>query len=367
MSLRVLHIIGSLGLGGAQVSLRTIVENMQDETEHVVYPLRPHASDIHIDTETVRPPYPNYDPRKFFTIISLCKSRRIDIIHAHLSKPIIGALLAAPHIPSKVIIHEHSSVFDRRTSFPGYAMLLRLLRKRASAVIAVSHCVADALNAKMGIPIEQISIIPNAVEFKTFDPTRISRMQARRKYGFTDDDIVLGFVGRLDAIKGPDLAVEALARLSAGWAGYRLILAGTGSMEHKLRKTARELGIAEKVRFMGIVDDVPQVMAACDIGLLPSRDEALGISGLEFMRMKVPLVCSGAGGMAEYAVDRSTAMVTSENTPEDIAVAIAETVHDAALRAHLVEAAYKACDRFSVEAQIQSLSDLYRKVAADKP
>ena len=96
MSIRVLHIIGNLRSGGAQVCLKQIVENNDtQEIEHFIYPLRCKHMDIPIDGHIIKLPYPNYDPRKFYAIFSLCKKYDIDIIHAHLHKPIIGALLAA--------------------------------------------------------------------------------------------------------------------------------------------------------------------------------------------------------------------------------------------------------------------------------
>ena len=88
MTVKVLHIIGSLKLGGAQVSVKYLVEQCDAEKiESYLYPLRCREIDIPVDGNIIKYPYRNYDPRKFFAILKICKKYNIDIIHAHWSFP----------------------------------------------------------------------------------------------------------------------------------------------------------------------------------------------------------------------------------------------------------------------------------------
>ncbi len=107
MAIRVLHITSSLGQGGAQVCVKYLVENAGSGVEPFVYPLRYGGIDISVNGEVAELAYPNYDVRKFFSILRLCREHRIDIIHAHLEKSILGGLLASYFCKGCVVVHEH--------------------------------------------------------------------------------------------------------------------------------------------------------------------------------------------------------------------------------------------------------------------
>ncbi|MHC5139977.1 MAG: glycosyltransferase, partial [Planctomycetota bacterium] len=208
MPTRVLHIIGSLRLGGAQVCLKQIVEHNNDpDIEHFVYPLRCKQVDIPIEGNILSNPYRNYDPRKFFDILKVCKKHKIDIIHAHLHKPILGGLLATYFQKTPVIVHEHGPIFRPGIQYAAYRLGLRLLSKRSYAIIANSRATAHELMRRSGVPKSNIHVIYNAVDLKNFQPDPDAREAVRQQFSFSDNDIVIGFVGRLHPVKGVDLLV----------------------------------------------------------------------------------------------------------------------------------------------------------------
>jgi glycosyltransferase involved in cell wall biosynthesis len=221
---------------------------------------------------------------------------------------------------------------------------------------------ADYLTSRIGITPDRIQVIHNAVDFSVFNPQCVSKQSARQRLGISDDDIVLGFVGRLNPIKGPDLLVEATALLSERSPRYLLLLAGDGAQRKSLEKSAEQLGIGERVRFLGFCDNIPEVMAAFDIGIVPSRQESFGIVCLELMRMKIPVISSGAGGMAEYITDHKTGLLLRENTPQEICRCANKLAEDEQLRNHLIDAAYKLCDKFGVEQYAESYRKIYQNV-----
>lgn len=363
MPIKVLHVIGSLGCGGAQVALKHMVENMDSkEVTSFIYPLRSREVLMPINGNIITQPYRNYDPRKFLTILRLCKKYDIDILAAHLTKPIMACLLASFFCSCKVVVHEHGPVFEKGIQYSFYKFVLRVLWRRAAVFVAVSQHTADILIHSIGIAPERIRVIPNAVEFDVFDPQRISKQSARQKLGISDQDIVLGFVGRLNYQKGVDLLVEALSLLRQKSARYVLLIAGEGRERERLEELARQLGVEEQVRFLGFCGNVPEVMSAFDIGLVPSRFEPFGIVGLELMRMKVPVISSGAGGMAEYVIDNETGLLLGQNSPEEICGCVEQLSSDAQLRSHLVDAASKICEGFGVEQYAESHRGIYREL-----
>lgn len=363
MTMKVLHIIGSLKLGGAQVSVKYLVEHC--DTEKIVpylYPLRGREIDIPVDGTIIKYPYRNYDPRKFLAILKICKKYNIDIIHAHLHKPIIAGLLASYFCRAKIIVHERGPIFRRGLQYSLYRFLLRLLHHRASLIIANSQATARCLMQRAKIPQGRIKVIYNAVDFDNFDRRRISGGSLRAQLGIAAEDVIIGYVGRLDYVKGVDLLVEAMALLLKESPRYQLVLLGEGSQRQVLQDRARGLGIADHVQFLGFRNDVSHVMVDFDIGVMPSRQESFGIVALEIMRMKIPMVASGVEGLAELVDHEQNALVPSHNTPQEIAECIRRLVGDADLREKLIDNAYRFTEGFGVSQCVNAVWDAYMEI-----
>lgn len=358
-----MHIIGSLGLGGAQVSVKYLVENANaKEVETFVYPLRSKHIDIPINGKVIKLPYFNYDPRKFLAILKLCKKHQIDIIHAHLHKPIIASLLATFFCKAKVVIHERGPIFGKGLQFSIYRFLLRLLHHRAAVIIANSHATAKRLAKKAKINPKQIRVVYNATDFSKFKPQRPSRNHIRKLLQAAPNDTVLGFVGRLSNMKGGDLLIEAMSLLLKKSARYLLVLVGDGPKRQSLETLTQNLDIAERVRFLGFRENIAEIMNAFDIAVIPSRYEPFGIVALEFMRTKIPLVCSGTDGLAELVENEVTALVPVENTPQQICRSVERLADDGALRKLLTDNAYLYSERFSVQNHVKTIEQIYSEI-----
>jgi len=364
MAIRVLHIISSLELGGAQVCVKYLVENAGSGVEPFVYPLRCGRTDISVNGEVAKLAYPNYDVRKFFSILRLCREHRIDIIHAHLEKPILGGLLASYFCNSHVVIHEHGPIFRSGWRQKIYRLGLRLLAGRATVVLAVSEAVAKELAAKAKVKPDRIRVVHNAVNLDRFKPDEQKRRQFREQLGAGKDDIVIGYAGRLAYVKGVDLLVEAMGLLAEKSSRYLLVLVGQGRQREYLEKLTERLGISRRVKFLGFCDNVAEIMTAFDIGVVPSRQEAWGIVALELMSMKVPLVCSGVEGLAEIATDDETALLTSRNTAEEIAGCIERLTGDEALRGRLAQAGRQKSEEFSVGEYVRKIEQIYAELVS---
>jgi glycosyltransferase involved in cell wall biosynthesis len=361
--MRILHIIGSMRLGGAQTCLKYLVErNQNPDIEQFVYPLRPRPVEIALQAKVIQYNYPNYDPRKFWAILRICNDYDIDIIHAHLHKPILGALLATYFCDVRVVVHEHGPIFRPGIQYGAYRRLLRRLHHRASRFIANSQATARQLQKVANVDPQEIEVIYNTVDLETFQPNEAARNRLRREYHFTDDDIILGYAGRLHEVKGVDLLIEAMAILLKKSPHYRLLLLGHGPDQPALEKQTQQLGIQQHVQFLGFRRDVAEFMNAFDIGVVPSRQEPFGIVALEFMRAKVPLVCSDADGLAEFVRHEENALVPSPNTPENIADCIERLALDPDLAQKISDTAYQCTEAFGVENQIQALERVYREV-----
>ncbi|MHB9071048.1 MAG: glycosyltransferase family 4 protein [Sedimentisphaerales bacterium] len=364
MPIKVLHIIGSLGLGGAQVCLKNLVEHSSNDVEHFIYPLR-NNTDIEIKGNVIRFQYPNYDPRKFLAILKLIHKYDIDIVHAHLHKPVIMALLLACFCRVKVVVHEHGTIALRGFQYSLYRILLRILHHNADVFVSVSKNAAMWLR-KSGVSEKKIRVIYNAIDSAVFKPDEYLRNNARKILGIEEHSTVIGYVGRLSFEKGPDIIIEAMSILKKQNIHCVLVLAGDGNERGRLQKLSSKLDIEDCVRFLGVRKDVPNVIAACDIGVVPSRFESFGLGAVEFMQMKVPLVCSGVAGLAEVVEDGNTALVPSSNTPANIAESIEKLIKNPALRQVIAENAYEYAQKFSITQQVEIINRLYREILSVK-
>lgn len=362
MAIRVLHVIGNLGLGGAQVLLKQIVERSDpSRMEHFVYPLREPNQMISIEGRILHMKYPPYDPRKFPAILHLCKKEKIDLLHAHLHKPITGCLLTTYFQKIPVIVHEHGPICRKGIQYALYRFLLRGLWRRATAVIANSGHIANLLHTKIGIEDHRLYTLPNAVDFSAFDAIP-SPKQARQQLAIPQEALVLGFAGRLHSVKGADIALRVLQHVRHTHANALLILAGTGPRLADLQTLARTLGIEKSVRFLGFCKSIPPVMAAADIALIPSRQEPFGLVGLEWMRARVPVITSGVEGLKEFITNGQTGLVVPENTPTEYVAAVEKILNSAKEKETLIEQAFEQTRHYEIGPYLETLHTLYRNI-----
>jgi glycosyltransferase involved in cell wall biosynthesis len=358
--IRVLHVIDHLGWGGAQLPIPLNFARYMNNEEFAsfVCTLRPNR-DVPDPEPVITLPYSKWDPRTFLALPGLCRKHRIDIVHAHLPKAVISCLLASYRYKEPLVIHEHGGgIFPEGPSL--YRLLLRRLRHRAGVIIAVSEATARQLRVKARIDPQMIRIIYSAIDLSSFDASKVSKSEARAKLRIADKDIVLGFVGRLHKTKGAGLIIKALSLLLRSSPDYRLFLAGDGPERKRLELLTRSLKISDRARFLGVCSNVPEIMAAFDVGVMPSLCEPFGRVAVEFMRMKVPVVCSGLAGLAELVKDGETGIVSKENTPIEICRAVERLMQNPDLRNRIVENAYTFAGHFGIKTQVQKLKELYR-------
>jgi glycosyltransferase involved in cell wall biosynthesis len=206
--------------------------------------------------------------------------------------------------------------------------LLQALR-RCYRVVAVSDALRDRL-VSWGLAPERVVVQHNAVDGERFRPR--DRRQARATLGLPGDRPILAYVGRLSHEKGPDVLLEAIARLRAGARRETplLTLVGDGAQAQALRAQAERLGIAgadgplPEVQFVGerASEEVPLWLSACDALCLPSRREGCPNVLLEALASGRPVVASRVGGVPELLCEGTGVMV-----PPDDPIALAEGLH----------------------------------------
>lgn len=231
--------------------------------------------------------------RGFSALRRLIVRERVDLVHHH--DGLIWTHLATRSLRNLIRIgHAHLSPppiearwrmrFAHRVQADAYTHL-----------VAVSEStLGDWISA--GFPIAKTTVLPNGVDLKRFRPAApAERDGVRAQWKFPADAKVVGFVGRLDsAMKGCDEFVDLIAALPESYFG---VIAGDGPDQGELRRRARELGVADRLRFLGTVDPAREVYPGLDVFVLTSRYEPFGLVLLEAAASGLPIaMIPGSGG-----------------------------------------------------------------------
>lgn len=240
---------------------------------------------------------------------------------------------------------------------PGdYVLLSRLghyyklkYHRHADYWIGISRGICDHLVAG-GMPADRVFHIPNFA-----DESPLEKLP-RDSFDTPPDRPLIVAAGRLHINKAFDILLQALQSVPDAW----LWLAGTGPEEQALMAQARDLGIDERVRFLGWRDDIQSLMASADLFVCPSRHEGLGSVVMEAWHAKCPLVVTNSQGPGEVVENGVTGLVTPVDEVEPLAAAIRELLGNASLRHSLAERAFRHYQsEYSEKVIIDKYNDLY--------
>jgi glycosyltransferase involved in cell wall biosynthesis len=233
----------------------------------------------------------------------------------------------------------------------------------ADRLIAVSGAVRAFAEMRFpGTRRRRWEVIHNGIDVDRFKRTDASAF--RRALGIGGGELIAGFAGRLEEEKGLDHLLDAARLLQDQNAGIRIVIAGTGSREGRLRERSAALKLSN-VLFTGQVRDTVSLMSAFDIAILPSLYEGLPLALIEAMAAGCPVVASRVGGIPEAVDDGVQGVLVQAGSAEQLARAIAFLAGDPAARSAMGKAAeVRARERFSQAQMISQIEHLYLDLAA---
>lgn len=198
----------------------------------------------------------------------------------------------------------------------------------------------DRFCRDLELPLRQGGVVPHlGADTERFRPDPARRAAIRATWQLPENELCVGYVGRLSQEKGVDLLLDALASLQRKGLSPTCVLAGDGPLRANLHEQADRLGLKEKVRFLGRIDDVPAAQDGFDITAMPSREECFGLALVEAMASGNAVVATTVGGMTEILThDRDGLQIPPED-PAALGGAIARLLKDPDLRRRLGQAA----------------------------
>jgi glycosyltransferase involved in cell wall biosynthesis len=260
-----------------------------------------------------------------------------DVLHTHQ----IGALWylgqAAVRTGLKCVVHtEHSDHVRQTRSWLGKVRARYLWwrgGRLAKRVCCVSPDIAAAVRRWGTVPAGRVAVVPNGIDVERYGEGRGRRTGGRR----TDDEIVIGTVGRLNEVKRQNLLIEAFARLAGEFPQLRLLLVGDGPERQRLEEQTKRLGVAERVNFAGFQAQPEAFLRQMDVFALTSRHEAMPLSLLEAWASGLPVVASAVGGIPAIVEHGQTGLLFNSGDCEALIQSLRNILTDKNLASALAD------------------------------
>lgn len=377
---RVLYVIDSLVPGGAESSLAVLAGLFPSrgiELEVAYLHDRPGLQETLAAAGARLTPLAGRGGRGGWirSVTALVRDRRPDLVHTTLFEAdIVGRLAGAssrvPVVSSLVSVRYG----DVEPGLRAWRLLGAQVADIATARLvrrfhAVSSGVADVMARRLLVPRSRVDVVPRGRDPQALGkrtPERTSR--ARDMLGASSGDRLLLAVARHEYPKGLDVLLRALPSVRAHVAGIRLIVAGReGNQTAALHALAGEVGISDRVTFLGHRADVAELLCAADLFVLPSRREGFPGAVLEAMALEVPIVATAIPGVSEAVVGGEHAMLVPPENPEALAAAVVAAVSSPeACRERALAALARFHDHFTVDRAADGMLRFYEAALASR-
>jgi glycosyltransferase involved in cell wall biosynthesis len=370
--MKVLHVQKAKGIGGSErhllaalpalarrgIDVRMVVLTTGDGGRFVA-----ELEEKGITTD-VLPAGPEVNPIAIGQLVAAIRRHRPNVVHTHLVHGDVHGLVAArlAGVAGVSTVHDVPAFYRRQP----YRSVGRLMGRLARRRIAISDFVAAFLRELGLAPRERIEVIPYGIDAAAWALAADAGAGIRSELGIADRTVV-GIASRLVPGKGHDTMLDAFARACARAEGLHLVVAGDGPLRPQLEATAARTCAPGTVTFLGFVDDVPRLMAACDVIVVPTSPtlgEGFGLAALEAMAAGRAVVASDVAALPEVVLDGVAGLVVRPDAPNELAGALVTLAGDAARRAAMGAAgAERARTVFGLDPMVSRTVAVYEAVA----
>lgn len=355
--MKVVHLHRMRGIGGSERHLLTLLPALADRGVEPIFvglddpagDPEPFYRELQVPCLRLRAPR-DIDPKLVLSLRSALRRLDPDIVHTHLvHADFYGALAATTPLVST----KHN---DDRFRTGLFRHVERVLTRRASRVIAITHALARFTIERVGLPAEKVDVIPYGLDgppppWGDNPPTRVP-----------DGARVVLAVCRLVEQKGIDVAVRALAEIRSLHPAAVLVVLGEGPQRAALERLAADIGVADAVFLPGRVGDVAEWLRRAEVLLHPVRWEGFGLALLEAMLAARPVVASAVSSVPEIVVDGETGLLVPPDDSTAIGAAVGRVLGDRDLAERLGSGGRaRARAEFSVEVMARRTLGVYAR------
>lgn len=247
----------------------------------------------------------------------------------------------------------------------GHLWLDRWTQSLVNFHVCVSEAVAEFSASRGKLPREKLLVIRNGVEFERFAQAEPA---ALAEFGIPPGSQVVMSVGRLDPQKGLRTLIAAAQPLCARYATLHLLIVGEGAQRSELERELTHRQLTERVHLAGWRGDVPRLLRAAHLFVLPSLWEGLPNAVLEAMAAGLPVICSRVEGASELIEDRQSGILVSPGAADELRAAIAAALDDPVFAGHIAAGGQQRVrEKFTWEGMAQQYAALYRRLIEALP
>jgi len=311
--------------------------------------------------------YQPYETELTSKMVDVVKYEKLDLLHVHYAIPHASAafmakqILQSQGISIPYITTLHGTDITLVGKDPSFEPVITFCINQSDAVTAVSESLKKDTYAHFNTS-REIHVIPNFIA-PNMEPSNISS-EVRRKYA-CDGEKILCHVSNFRKVKRVEDVVRIFAEVNKELKS-KLILAGDGPERYSVEKLVRELGICDRIIFLGKVRDTAHVLEIADLFLLPSETESFGLAALEAMAVSVPVISSNTGGIPEVNIHGVTGFLSNVGDVEDMAKnALKILKDDETLNQFKINALKRAHD-FDLEKILPMYEKIYFDLVPDK-
>lgn len=267
-----------------------------------------------------------FDPGILGRLTALIRSEAPDLVNTHLWTADLWGRWAAVRAGVKNIVVTEQNVDVWKRWY--HKAIDRLLFRWTRYVICVSDEVVKFYHAELGVPLAKTRMIPNAIDLTPFDAPVTSGL--RSAIG-CEDEFLFVCAARLHEQKAHEVLIEAVDALrTRGLGGFRVLLVGEGPRQRELEGLVRARQLSELVVFLGVRQDIPDILNQADAFVLSSDYEGMPLAILEAMAARRPIVATAVGGVPQLVAHGETGLLVAPRKPEQLAGAMETLMRDPA-------------------------------------
>lgn len=377
--MRILHLIKAKQIGGAERHLLILLKLLRQRDVDVrllllVEPDNPMEDLVALmaerDVPVARVVIKHHaDPLLLRRLSAAIREQKPDVLHTHLIHADSYGLLAGKMAGVPVIITSRHND-DAFRQHPIFRATSRFVWHGFTAGIVISEAMKRfVLDVEKG-PQQHIHVVRYGLEHQPLAPQAIrdARTQLRQELRLEDDALLLGMACRLVEQKGVTYALQAFANIKPDYLNTFLVIGGDGPLRDQLETEARRRGLQKRVIFLGWRDDVPHLLRALDIFLMPSLMEGFGLVLLEAMSQRVPGIASDVSALPELVAAGETGLLIPPKDVDALAQGMRTLLDDRPLRLHMgMLAEDRVTKHFSAQRMADETLAVYKQYRPHRP
>ncbi|MDD5259286.1 MAG: glycosyltransferase family 4 protein [bacterium] len=371
--MKILQLISTTGFYGAEKVVINLAKGLQASGHNIVIGtlLDEKRSDRILTKEAQEsgikiieiPCEGKYDKRTIPFINKYIQQEQFDIVHSHGYKANFYAGVSRLPAACKRVATCHNWL-GQSPKMLFYRWLDKKVLKKFDAIIAVSEIIRREIE-KAGISLGKVNKIYNGIIIEDYSQKQGAADHIRKEFNLSATDKVIGCIGRLSPEKGQRSLIKALVGSKNEPSKIKALIIGDGPLLGQLSNLAHKLNVYGQVVFTGVRQDIPDILAAIDIFVLPSLTEGLPMALLEAMAAKKPVIATAVGEVPQVIDHEVSGFLIQPNDHEGLKKMIRYILNNKEKAQQVAEKGFGELQaRFSMQQMVESYSNLYLKLKA---